>query len=116
MRDDKSAPLTFPFLPPNNRSPDGTIPEVGAYRRESRRQIYRKIEKGIYQSHKNGDTRSITWESVVADRERCLAQGVQLSQPPATKKRKPGRPRKAESQPAEPGPPRKRQPELTLAE
>jgi hypothetical protein len=37
---------------------------------------------------------------VIADRERCIAQGAQLSQRPATGKRKVGRPREAAALPA----------------
>jgi hypothetical protein len=54
-------------LPPELRSPDATIAEVMAYRRESARTVFRKLEKGVYRSHKNGDTRLITWESVIAE-------------------------------------------------
>jgi hypothetical protein len=91
-------------LPPELRV-DATIPEVMAYRRESARTVFRKLELGIYRGHKNGDSRLITWESVIADRERCLAQGAQLSQRPATEKRRVGRPRKIERAPvSEPHP------------
>jgi hypothetical protein len=84
-------------LPPDRQSPDATIPEVMAYRRESARVVWRKIEKGVYRSHKNGDTRLIEWASVIEDRERCVAQGAQLLPPPATGKRSVGRPRKTAS-------------------
>jgi len=74
--------------------PDATVSEVMAYRRESARTVFRKIASGVYQSYKNGDSRLIVWESVLADRERSLARGAQLPSRPATGKRPPGRPRK----------------------
>jgi hypothetical protein len=82
------------YKPAKLRSPDATIPEVMAFRRESARTVWRKIEKGVYRSHKNGDARLIEWASVIEDRERCVAQGSQLPQRPATGKRAVGRPRK----------------------
>jgi hypothetical protein len=65
-------------LPPELRSPDATVAEVMAYRRESARTVWRKIAKGVYRSHKNGDTRLIEWASVFEDRERCRQLGPQL--------------------------------------
>jgi hypothetical protein len=81
-------------LPPDLKL-DATIPEVMAFRRESARTIYRKIESGAYRSHRNGDRRLIEWASVFEDRARCIAQGHQLGQRPTTAKRRRGRPRKA---------------------
>lgn len=83
-------------LPPELRSPDATIPEVMAFRHESARMVFYKIQRGIYVSHKNRDRRLITWESVIADRERCLQLGSQVAPPPTTGKRKRGRPRKSD--------------------
>jgi hypothetical protein len=84
-------PYKAATLPPNLR-PDATIPEVMAYRRESARTVFRKLASGAYQSYKSGEARLILWESVFADRERCLAQGAQLPSRPTTGKRPPGRP------------------------
>jgi hypothetical protein len=47
------------ILPPERQSPDATIPEVMAFRRESARTVFRKIRGGIYLSYKSGDTRLI---------------------------------------------------------
>jgi hypothetical protein len=80
-------------LPPELKL-DATIPEVMAFRRESARTVYRKIESGAYRSHRNGDRRLIEWASVREDRERCIAQGHLLGKPPSPGKRKRGRPRK----------------------
>jgi len=80
----------LPFI-----SRDGDARQVAAYRNESLRVVRRKCAEGIYRSYKNGERRLITWESVIADRERQLALGAQFSPPPVTGKRKPGRPRKA---------------------
>ena len=77
-------------LPPELRSPDGTVSEVMAFRRESAATVFRKIRGGRYRSHKNGDTRLVEWASVIADRDACLALGPQLA--PLTGKR--GRPKK----------------------
>jgi hypothetical protein len=84
-------------LPPDLRL-DATIPEVMAFRHESARTIYRKIEAGIYRSHKNHDgARLIEWASVLEDRDRCIALGHQLGQRPVTGKRPVGRPKKLQT-------------------
>ena len=62
-------------------SPDMTITEVAVFRREGESTIWRKIRSGTYVSFKSGDKRLITRESVVADRERCLAAGPRLTDP-----------------------------------
>ena len=88
----------MPYKPaqlPHELKLDATIPEVMAFRRESQRKVYAKLKAGLYRSHKNGGTRLIVWSSVLEDRERDLAKGVQLpAPPPPTEKRKPGRPKK----------------------
>jgi hypothetical protein len=81
-------------LPPDLRV-DARVEEVMAFRRESSRTVFRKIASGAYKSYKSGDTRLILWESVLADRERCLALGPQLTRRQAGDKRQPGRPRKS---------------------
>jgi hypothetical protein len=40
-------------------SPDAAIVEVCRFRRESPRQVYRILVKGIYRGHKNGNSRLI---------------------------------------------------------
>jgi hypothetical protein len=82
---------------------DATIPEVMAFRRESARTVQRKISNGTYKSYKNGDSRLILWSSVIEDRDRCIAQGPQLSRRAETGKRPPGRPRK-QPEPQTPAP------------
>ncbi len=78
-------------------SPDMTIAEVAAFRREGESTVWRKIRTGAYVSFKSGDKRLITRESVLADRERCLAEGPQLTEAPPGG-RPPGRPKaKAEA-------------------
>ena len=59
-------------------SPDMTVAEVAAYRRESPTVVQRKMRSGVYVSYRNGDRRLITRESVLADRARCLAEGPQF--------------------------------------
>ena len=59
-------------------SPDMTVAEVAAYRRESPTVVQRKMRWGVYVSYRNGDRRLITRESVLADRARCLAEGPQF--------------------------------------
>jgi hypothetical protein len=73
-------------------SPDMTVAEVAAFRREGESTVWRKIRSGAYVSFKSGDKRLITRESVLADRERCLAKGPRLTEPPA-EGRRPGRPK-----------------------
>jgi hypothetical protein len=65
-----------------------------AFRHESARTVFRKIASGAYTSYKSGESRLILWDSVIADRERCLARGPQLSRRAETGKRPRGRPRK----------------------
>jgi hypothetical protein len=121
--------------PAQIESPDMTPKEVGAYRRESASTVQRKMRLGIYRSYLSGhDKRLITRESVLADREACLARGprfgeVQPGRPaqpledlqeearaeepsPEAAKRGRGRPRKVislgregEGQPGSEGPP-----------
>jgi len=76
------------------QSPDATIPEVMAFRKESANTVFRKIHARVYEAHKNLDNTLITWKSVYADRDACLKRG-RLTRP-ATTKRKPGRPPKIE--------------------
>jgi hypothetical protein len=83
----------LPYKPAKLRSPDATIPDVMAYRRESERTVFRKIADGVYTARKNRGNTLITWESVDADRGACLARGRPAR--PATGKRRVGRPKKA---------------------
>jgi hypothetical protein len=72
-------------------SPDMTVGEVMAFRRESRSTVERKMRAGVYQSYLSGlDKRLITCTSVEADRQRCLDLGARFDQGG-----KRGRPRKA---------------------
>jgi hypothetical protein len=65
--------------PAQIESPDMTPKEVGAYRRESASTVQRKMRLGVYRSYLSGpDKRLITRESVLADRETCLAAGPQF--------------------------------------
>jgi hypothetical protein len=73
-------------------SPDMTIAEVATFRREGPSTVWRKIRSGAYVSFKSGDKRLVTRESVLADRERCLAEGPRLTEPPP-ERRPPGRPK-----------------------
>jgi len=72
-----------------------TVPEVMAFRHESAATVFRKIRDGRYRSFKNGDTRLVEGESVIADRDACIARGPQLAE--LTGKR--GRPRRAGATP-----------------
>jgi hypothetical protein len=78
-------------------SPDMTLDEVAAFRREGKSTVWRKIRRGDYVAFKSGDKRLITRESVIADRERCLAEGPRLTESPHGARR-PGRPKKAEAE------------------
>jgi hypothetical protein len=79
---------------------DLTVGEVMYLRREGPRRVFQKIADGTYEGHKNGETRLISTKSVLADRDRALAKGPQLSLPPGTGNRRPGRPRKPPAKPA----------------
>jgi hypothetical protein len=82
----------FAALPPGIDPPDLTVDETAAWRRESRWTVHRKIRDGRYESFLDGRIRKVCFESVKRDRERAMAAGV-------TKKRPPGRPRRADDQP-----------------
>jgi hypothetical protein len=102
-------------------SPDMTPKEVSIFRHESDSTTQRKMRDRTYDSYLSGnDKRLITRESVLRDREACLAAGPRFGEtrrlgeeasPEATKRRR-GRPRKAvfpgsegEGQPGSEGPP-----------
>ena len=80
-----------------------TLAEVAAFRREGQSTVWRKIRSGAYVSFKSGDKRLITRESVIADREKCLAEGPRLT-PPPPKGRRAGRPKKPEAEPEQTAP------------
>jgi hypothetical protein len=97
----------FKFLPlPENFCPtDATVDEVRAFRRESRWSVFEKIRTGVYESYLDGRVRKIIFASVIADRERTMADGrdkqcanamrtnaARAASP--VKKKRPGRPRK----------------------
>ena len=62
-------------------SPDMTIEEVVVFRRESASTVQRKMRSGAYDSYLSGnDKRLITRESVLRDREACLARGPRFGE------------------------------------
>ena len=64
-------------------SPDMTIEEVVVFRRESASTVQRKMRSGAYDSYLSGnDKRLITRESVLRDREACLARGPRFGEVP----------------------------------
>jgi hypothetical protein len=72
-------------------TPDMTIPEVMAYRRESKSTVERKMRAGTYESYLSGlDKRLVTRASVEADRQSNLDLGPRFDQGG-----KRGRPKKA---------------------
>jgi len=73
------------------QSPDMTIAEVKAYRKESDSTVQRKMRNGTYDSYLSGsDKRLVKRESVERDREHCLELGPRFDQGG-----KRGRPKKA---------------------
>ena len=73
------------------QSPDMTIAEVKAYRKESDSTVQRKMRNGTYDSYLSGsDKRLVKRESVERDREYCLELGPRFDQGG-----KRGRPKKA---------------------
>jgi hypothetical protein len=64
-------------------SPDMTVGEVCAFRRESQSTVIRKMKLGVYRSYRSGpDKRLITRDSVIADRDACLARGSGFDEAP----------------------------------
>jgi hypothetical protein len=79
------------------QSPDMTIAEVKAYRKESDSTVQRKMRNGTYDSYLSGsDKRLVKRESVERDREYCLELGPRFDQGG-----KRGRPKKALESPTE---------------
>jgi hypothetical protein len=75
--------------------PDITIGQTMWFLQLSARAVQRLISDAVLDSFVLGvDNRRIVFDSVLAYREACRAQGPQLSQRPVTGKRPPGRPRK----------------------
>ena len=91
MSDKRRQKPKFVDLPPGLQPPDLTVAETAAYRRESVWTTFQKIRTGIYASFLDGRIRIVVFSSVVADRERAMTGATA---PPATTKRRRGRPRK----------------------
>ena len=83
-------------LPPDFHPVDATVDEVASFRRESRWTVFAKIRSRAYDSYLDGRIRKIVFASVLADRERAIAES---NAPPDTGKRRPGRPRKPDAPP-----------------
>ena len=83
-------PRQFMHLPADFAPVDATIAEVASFRRESVRTTHEKIRDGRYESYLEGRIRKIIFASVLADRERAIAQS---RKPPPSGKRRVGRPR-----------------------
>ena len=71
-------------------SPDMTPKEVSAYRHEADSTTQRKMRDGTYDSYLSGnDKRLITRESVLRDREVCLAAGPRFGEGPHSRRPQP---------------------------
>jgi hypothetical protein len=83
-------------IPPDYSAPDITIAMAMYYLGLSARSIQRLCERGVLISFRYGEVeaRRITFESVRALRERAIAAGPRLAEPPPTGTRGRGRPRK----------------------
>jgi hypothetical protein len=90
----KPKPYKFLPLPPDFCPVDVTVDEVASFRREARWTVFAKIRSGAYESYLDGRIRKIVFASVLADRERAIAES---NAPPDTGKRRVGRPKKQES-------------------
>jgi hypothetical protein len=75
-------------LPPDFHPVDATIDEVASFRREGRWTVHQKLKDGRYKGYLDGRIRKIIFASVLADRERTIAEAGDK------KKRPVGRPRK----------------------
>jgi hypothetical protein len=88
-------------------SPDMTPAEVAAFRRESETTVWRKCRSGVYVSYRSGrDKRLIVRESVIADRDKCLVDGLGFAAPAEGKRGRgypKGRKRKAKADAAPAG-------------
>jgi hypothetical protein len=84
-------------IPPDYSAPDISVGMAMWYLSLSARSIQRMCESGALVSFRYGEVeaRRITFESVRAVRERAIAAGPRLAEPPAAGRRGRGRPRKA---------------------
>ncbi len=100
MPQPKKAKKLYRFmpLPPDFHPVDATIEEVASFRREGRWTVHMKIKDGRYQSYLDGRIRKIIFASVLADRERTIAEAGDKRKPPV--KQPVGRPRKAKREAA----------------
>ena len=71
----------FMPLPPDFHPVDATIEEVASFRREGRWTVHMKIKDGRYQSYLDGRIRKIIFASVLADRERTIAEAGDKKKP-----------------------------------
>jgi len=74
--------------------PDPSIMQTTQILGLSRRKIYRLVEAGQLVSYVLGGKRRVSLASIKFYIDQCRVAGSQLSIPPVTGKRKPGRPRK----------------------
>jgi hypothetical protein len=89
----KPKPLyRFMPLPPNFNPVDATIDEVASFRRESRWTVHAKLRDGRYEGYLDGRIHKVIFASVVADRERTIAEAGDKKKPVV--KRPVGRPKK----------------------
>jgi hypothetical protein len=56
-------------LPPERQSPDATVEEVMAFRRESSRSVFRQIRDETYEGYESRERRLVPWSSVSSHRE-----------------------------------------------
>jgi hypothetical protein len=79
-------------LPPNFATTvvDATVAEIASFRRQSPWTVWKKIREGHYKAFKDGRITKIDVASVIADRDRTIAE----SKNPFGKRRPGGQPRK----------------------
>ena len=71
----------FMPLPPDFHPVDATVDEVASFRREGRWTVHQKVRDGRYQSYLDGRIRKIIFASVLADRERTIAEAGSRKKP-----------------------------------
>jgi hypothetical protein len=101
----KPKPYRYIPLPPDFSPVICTFEEACSYARCGRWTGHHRVKDGRWRSCKDGRMRRIVFASVVEDTERLIAAGGEQLEPvePVVEKRRPGRPRKAESATASAG-------------
>lgn len=90
-------PFTYLHLPPDFCPKYATLSEACSYARHGLWQGHAKIKQGRWKAFKDGRRTVIVFASVIEDEERLMVESGVEPPPAPVEKRRPGRPKKAET-------------------